>query len=175
WNKQRHRLHLRPGTRAHLGGAHHRTGGRRNDCGDHRYGSDRATAVDFGATPATSFTVDSPTQITAVAPAGTGTVQITTTTAGGTSNGIAFTYIPAPALTLAVPNTGLQAGGTTVVITGTDLTGTTSVDFGATPATSFTVDSPTQITAVSPAGTGTVQLTATTAGGTSNGLSFIYI
>ncbi|WP_406275660.1 IPT/TIG domain-containing protein [Nocardia sp. NBC_00881] len=134
-----------------------------------------ATAVNFGGTPATSFTVDSATQITAVAPAGTGTVQLTVTTAGGTSNGVAYTYIPAPTLAIALPNVGLEAGGTVVVLTGAGLTGATAVNFGGTPATSFTVDSATQITAVAPAGTGTVPLTVTTAGGTSNGLAYTYI
>jgi hypothetical protein len=136
-----------------------------------------ATAVNFGATPAASFTIDSPTQITAVAPAGTaGTVQITVTTAGGTSNGVAYTYIAVPTLTTAVPNVGSVTGGTTVVLTGTNLTGATAVNFGATPATSFTVDSATQITAVAPAGTaGTVQITVTTVGGTSNGVAYTYI
>ncbi|WP_459549879.1 beta strand repeat-containing protein [Nocardia sp. X0981] len=134
-----------------------------------------ATAVNFGATPATSFTVDSPTQITAVAPAGAGTVAVTVTTAGGTSNGVAYTYIPAPVLTAAVPNVGLEAGGTTVVVTGIGLSGASAVAFGGTPATSFTVDSDTQITAVAPAGTGTVQLTVTTPGGVSNGLAYTYI
>ncbi|WP_280299848.1 beta strand repeat-containing protein, partial [Nocardia abscessus] len=134
-----------------------------------------ATAISFGATPAASFTVDSATQITAVSPAGTGTVQVTATTVGGTSNGVAYTYIPVPALANVVPNSGPVAGGTTVVLTGTDLTGTTAVDFGATPAASFTVDSATQITAVSPAGTGTVQVTATTAGGTSNGVAYTFV
>ncbi len=135
------------------------------------------TAVDFGGTPATSFTVDSATQITALAPAGTaGTVQITATTSGGTSNGTAYTYIAVPTLLAAVPNVGPAAGGTTVVLAGTDLTGTTAVDFGGTPATSFTVDSAIQITAVAPAGTaGTVQITATTPGGTSNGVAYVYI
>ncbi|MGY2011691.1 beta strand repeat-containing protein, partial [Nocardia gipuzkoensis] len=134
-----------------------------------------ATAVTFGATPATSFTVDSATQITAVAPAGTGTVQATVTTVGGTSTGVTYTYVPTPALTTVVPNSGTAAGGTTVVLTGTDLTGATAVSFGATPAASFTVDSATQITAVSPAGTGTVQVTATTVGGTTNGVAYTYI
>ncbi|MFI2279871.1 beta strand repeat-containing protein [Nocardia beijingensis] len=138
-------------------------------------GLSTATAVTFGGTPATSFTVNSDTQITAVAPAGTGTVSVTVTTAGGTSNGVAYTYIPVPALTTAVPNVGSASGGTTVVLTGTGLTGTTAVAFGGTPATSFTVDSDTQITAVAPAGTGTVQVTATTPGGTSNGLTYTYI
>ncbi|MEU2121018.1 IPT/TIG domain-containing protein [Nocardia niwae] len=138
-------------------------------------GLSTATAVDFGGTPATSFTVNSDTQITAVAPAGTGTVQLTVTTAGGTSNGVAYTYIPLPALTAVVPNVGPASGGTTVILTGTGLTGATAVDFGGTPATSFTVNSDTQITAVAPAGTGTVQVTATTSGGTSNGVAYTYI
>ncbi|WP_199804909.1 IPT/TIG domain-containing protein, partial [Nocardia jinanensis] len=73
-----------------------------------------ATAVTFGATPATSFTVDSATQITAVAPAGTGTVQLTVTTAGGVSNGVGYTYVAVPALTTVVPNVGPASGGTTV-------------------------------------------------------------
>ncbi|MDN2502856.1 cell surface protein, partial [Nocardia nova] len=135
------------------------------------------TAVSFGGTPATSFTVDSATQITALAPAGTaGTVQVTVTTAGGTSNGVAYTYIAVPTLIAAVPTVGPVTGGTTVVLTGTDLSGATAVSFGGTPATSFTVDSATQITALAPAGTaGTVQITVTTAGGTSNGVAYTYI
>ncbi|MBS0582880.1 MAG: IPT/TIG domain-containing protein, partial [Proteobacteria bacterium] len=44
------------------------------------------TAVKFGATNAASFTVNSATQVTATAPAGSaGTVDVTVTTAGGTS------------------------------------------------------------------------------------------
>uniref|UniRef100_UPI000593C224 IPT/TIG domain-containing protein n=1 Tax=Nocardia exalbida TaxID=290231 RepID=UPI000593C224 len=115
------------------------------------------SAVTFGGTPATSFTVNSNTQVTAVAPAGTGTVQVTVTTAGGTSNGVSYTYVAVPTLSSVVPNSGPAAGGTTVVLTGTGFTGATAVTFGGTPATSFTVNSSTQITAVAPAGTGTVQ------------------
>jgi hypothetical protein len=48
------------------------------------------------------------------------------------------------------PNTGPVVGGTSVVITGRNFTGATAVMFGANAATSFTVDSDTQITAVSP-------------------------
>ncbi|MBF6254684.1 IPT/TIG domain-containing protein, partial [Nocardia farcinica] len=84
-----------------------------------------ASAVNFGGTPATSFIVNSDTQITAIAPAGTGTVQLTVTTPGGTSNGVAYTYVAVPTVTAAVPNAGVEAGGTTVVVTGTGLTGAT--------------------------------------------------
>ncbi|MFF9782913.1 IPT/TIG domain-containing protein [Streptomyces nigrescens] len=51
-----------------------------------------ATAVRFGATAATSFTVVWDTRITAVVPAGAaGPVQVTVTTVGGTSNPVSYT------------------------------------------------------------------------------------
>ena len=130
------------------------------------------TAVHFGATAAT-FTVNSDTSITAVSPAGSvGTVDITVTNAGGTSTTSAadrFTYDAVPTVTSVSPNAGPIAGGATVTITGTGLTGTTAVNFGGTPATSFVVHSNTSITAVSSAGpVGTVvNITVSTPGGTS--------
>ncbi|MDE3080795.1 MAG: cadherin-like beta sandwich domain-containing protein, partial [Paracoccaceae bacterium] len=54
------------------------------------------TAVSFGATAASAFTVNSATQITATAPAGSGTVDVRVTTGGGTSATNAsdrFTYL----------------------------------------------------------------------------------
>jgi hypothetical protein len=126
-----------------------------------------ATSVLFGNTPASNITVSSDrTQITATSPAGTGTVPITVTTAGGSAHD-QFTYIPPPTVTGISPSNGSSAGGTTVIITGTGFTGATGVSFGGTAASSFTVDSDTQITAVSPAGTGTGDITVTTAAGTS--------
>ena len=55
-----------------------------------------ATAVDFGSTKATSFTVVSDTEITAISPAGTGVVDVTVVTPGGTSatsSADQFTYV----------------------------------------------------------------------------------
>jgi hypothetical protein len=55
----------------------------------------RATAVQFGGTAATSFTVNSATSIAATAPAGSGTVDVTVTNSSGTSATSAvdqFTY-----------------------------------------------------------------------------------
>lgn len=133
-------------------------------------GFSSATVVTFGGTAAV-HTVISDTQITATSPAGAaGTVDVTVTTPGGTSAISAadrFTYVTAPVVTSISPNTGLRAGGTSVTINGTGLTGATAVNFGATPATSFTVNSASQITATSPAGSGTVDIRVTTAGGTS--------
>ncbi|MBF5002602.1 IPT/TIG domain-containing protein, partial [Nocardia sp. BSTN01] len=110
-------------------------------------------------------------------PAGSaGTVSVTVTTVGGTSNAVSYTYVAVPTLTTVAPNAGPVTGGTTVVLTGTNLTGATAVSFGGTPASSFSVDSATQITAVAPAGSaGTVSVTVTTVGGTSNAVSYTYV
>src|SRR5205823_3641635 len=117
-------------------------------------------------------TVNNATQITATAPAhAAGTVDVTVTTTGGTSaTGAAdqYTYVAAPTVTNVSPAAGTTAAGTSVTITGTNLTGAPAVSFGGTAATTFTVDSPTQITVTAPAhAAGTVDVTVTAAGGTS--------
>ncbi|MFI6364297.1 IPT/TIG domain-containing protein [Nocardia sp. NPDC050630] len=127
------------------------------------------TTVRSGTT-ATIFTIDSDTQITAIAPPETGTGQVTISNTGETSNGATYTYVTVPSSTSLAPITGPTAGGTTVTLTGTGLSGATGVDFGATPATSFTIVSNTQSTAIAPAGGGTVPVTVTSAAGSSNGL-----
>jgi len=86
--------------------------------------------------------------------------------AGG-SHDLAYSE-PIPTVAGVSPGTGSTAGGTSVTITGTNFEGATSVSFGASNATKFTVGSPTSITAISPAGTaGTVNVTVTTPAGTS--------
>ncbi|GGM62337.1 hypothetical protein GCM10007977_074890 [Dactylosporangium sucinum] len=128
-----------------------------------------ATAVAFGADAATSFTVDSDTQITAVAPAhAAGTVDVEVNTPDGTATAAnAYTYAAPPSVTSVSPTSGPAAGGTSVTITGSGLTGTTAVVFDGSPATSFTVNSGTSITAVTPAhAAGTVDLQVTGPGGT---------
>jgi alpha-tubulin suppressor-like RCC1 family protein len=75
---------------------------------------------------------------------------------------------PPPAITKVSPRRGPAGGGTTVTITGTNPTGATSVEFGSTPATSYTVNSPSSITATSPPETpGLVDVRVTTPNGTS--------
>jgi hypothetical protein len=73
----------------------------------------------------------------------------------------------APTVSALSPVSGPSTGGTSVTITGTNLTGATAVDFGSTPAKSFSVTSATSITAVSPAATSSVDVTVTTPSGTS--------
>ncbi|MEU2174758.1 IPT/TIG domain-containing protein [Nocardia sp. NPDC019219] len=81
----------------------------------------------------------------------------------------------APTLTSASPGSGPVIGGTTVILTGTNLTAATAVGFGAISATSFTIDSATRITAVSPPARGVVRITVTSPSGLSNGLPFTYV
>lgn len=65
-----------------------------------------------------------------------------------------FTYVtftgPTPTVDSLSVESGPSTGGTTVVITGTNFVDVTAVNFGAAPAASFTVNSTTQITAVTP-------------------------
>jgi len=73
-----------------------------------------------------------------------------------------------PAVARVSTTTGPSAGGTTVTITGTGFAGATLVAFGSIPASSFTVNSATQITATSPAETaGTVNVIVVTPRGIS--------
>ena len=127
------------------------------------------TSVTFGGTPATSFTVHSSTSITATAPAHAGgAVDVVVTTPAGTATlQGSYNYVGAPTLTGNAPNLGSINGGDSVDIAGTNFTGATSVTFGGTPATSFTVVSATLIVAVSPAhDAASVDLAVTTPAGT---------
>ena len=73
-----------------------------------------------------------------------------------------------PAIKKLAPKAGSRSGGTTVTITGSGFVAPVTVDFGSTPASGVTVNSPTSITATSPAGTpGVVDVTVTTSAGTS--------
>jgi alpha-tubulin suppressor-like RCC1 family protein len=130
-----------------------------------------ATAVSFGATEAASFTVNSPTSITATAPAGTGTVDVTVTTPSGRTPTGAFdryTFQAPPTVVKLAAKSGPVGGGTIVTITGTEFTGSTNVSFGHTSATEFEVHSPSSITAVAPpSAAGMVDITVTNTAATS--------
>ncbi|UPT69610.1 MAG: T9SS type A sorting domain-containing protein [Flavobacterium sp. JAD_PAG50586_2] len=76
-----------------------------------------------------------------------------------------------PTITSVTPASGCP--GTTVVITGTNFTNVTAVNFNGIAATSYTIDSATQITATIPNGNTNGAITVTTLGGTAtSGTSF---
>jgi hypothetical protein len=149
-----------------------------------------ATAVSFGAgITVTGFAVNSGTQISAnisiAAAAAPGARNVSVTTPGGTgtlNNGFTvISSVPAPTVTQLAPNSGNQTQTLDVTITGTNLTGATSVSFGAgITVSNYTVNSGTQITSnitIAAAATpGARNVSVTTPGGTgtlNNGFTVI--
>ncbi|HTU29617.1 MAG TPA: IPT/TIG domain-containing protein [Solirubrobacteraceae bacterium] len=133
-----------------------------------------SSTVHFGSAAAATVTYVSATRLTAVSPAeNAGTVDITVTTASGTSKIVkadhyTFKPPPKPTVTKVSPASGPTAGSTKVTITGKNFAASSSVQFGSTAATTVTYVSATKLTAVSPAESdGTVDVTVTTASGTS--------
>jgi|GEM_PF-5788593 len=130
-----------------------------------------ATAVSFGGIPAASYTIVSSTQITAVVgDAASG--QVSVTTPGGISTVNGFSFFKNPVITAFTPTTAKP--GQLVVITGTNLNGTTAVNFGGVPSSSFTVVSENSITAVVGSGA-TGQVSLSTPGGIAVADGFNYV
>jgi len=137
------------------------------------------SAVSFGGTAASGISVVSSTQVRCSSPAkSAGAYGVTATTGYGTSNSVTYTYVAppaAPTLSAIAPTSGTTAGGTACTLTGTSLTGCSSVSFGGTAATGISVVSSTQVRCSSPAkSAGTYGVTATTSYGTSNAVSYTY-
>ncbi|MGO8795696.1 MAG: choice-of-anchor tandem repeat GloVer-containing protein [Candidatus Sulfotelmatobacter sp.] len=124
-------------------------------------GFSSSSVVEFGGTPAIKVTLSGTTYLTATVPADalTGSVTVTTGTTTLTST---ETFKVLPTIT-SIPASG--SVGTPVEITGTGLTQTTKVTFGGVVATSFTVNSDTQVTATVPTGAKTGKIKVTTKGG----------
>ena len=126
------------------------------------------TSVDIGGTVATSLTVVSDSQLTVAAPAHVADlsdVVVHSPFGDATSTG-AYRFAVAPVVTTVSPSSGSSLGGTAVTIDGANFTGATTVEFGSTLGTVVTVVSDTQLTVLSPAGSGSdVGITVTGPGG----------
>ncbi|MHB1459799.1 MAG: IPT/TIG domain-containing protein [Armatimonadota bacterium] len=122
-----------------------------------------ATAVKFNGTAAAIFSVVSATSITATVPGGTTTGKVSVITPGGTVTSTGdYTVVPVPSVTSFAPLSGTV--GQVVTITGTNFTGTTSVNINGITAT-YTVVSAISITATVPSGATTGKISVTTPGG----------
>ena len=131
-----------------------------------------ATAVSFGGTPATGFTVDNDTQITATSPAGTGTVDVTVTTAGGTSvtsSADQFTYTVDVYIAVALQGGSRPDAGWVVPLTvkffapsADVLTGTPLFIFDLTTAKNVNGDTTTAIAQASGINSGIYDISAVT-------------
>ncbi len=125
------------------------------------------TSVTFGGTAGTGLTVNSSTSVTVTTPAkSAGAVDIVLTSDGITATAVnGYTYYAAPVLTSLDVSSGTLAGGTTVVISGSNLTSTTAVTFGGTTAT-ITDTGASSVTVTTPArSVGAVDVVVTTLGG----------
>ena len=137
----------------------------------------QAGTVKFGSTTASAVTWLGSGHIRATSPAAeSGTVHITASDAAGTSDtSSSDEYTYNPVLSSISPTNGPAAGGQSVTLTGAGLNGATNVSFGGTAASSFTVVNAGRIDATTPAHAGgTVSVTVTTSGGTSNGVSYTF-
>ncbi len=116
------------------------------------------TGVRFANDAAAAFTVNSDSQITAIVPSGAGNGPLTISRPGCPDvQTPAFTLLACPTITTFSPIFGTV--GATVVITGTNFTGTSAVKFANNVPASFTINSDTQITATVPAGAVTGPIT----------------
>jgi len=131
-----------------------------------------ATSVSFGGIAATSYNVNNVTTITATVSVTGTSGAVSVTTPGGTGTQDGFTFYPVPAITGFSPTSGTN--GNSIIITGTGFLGTTNVAFGGVSASSFTVNSSTQITATLGGGaSGTVGVTAPGGNATLDGFTFV--
>jgi len=124
-----------------------------------------ATAVTIGGKAVASFSVLSPTCISAVVGDGavSGTITVTTPGSTATSAGKFTVTASAPTVTTYAPASG--AVGTKVTVTGTNLTGATAVKFNGYASTSVVVLSATSLTATVPVGATTGNISVTTPAG----------
>lgn len=130
-----------------------------------------ASVVKFGSLNAASFTVDSNSQITAVAPNGVLTGTITVTAPAGT-------FITSTNFKV-VPNVsgftpGFGSVGNNVTVNGANFTGTTSVKFGGVSA-NFSGVSFGSLTAMIPAGATNAPISVTTGDGTGTSAQNFYV
>lgn len=134
-----------------------------------------ALSVQFGTNNAT-ITANTPTSITVVSPAGTGVVNVSVTTNGGTSNFLSYFYISPPIVTQLSSIYGPTAGGNTINIYGYNLATASSVSFGENAATP-TVINDGNLSITVPAGTsaGTVSVIVTAVGGSTASLDYVYV
>lgn len=117
------------------------------------------SSVTFGGTAAASYTVINDSTITAVVGTGsTGFIRVTNPVSSDTSKTMFTFAFVAPTIKSFIPSIG--ANGTRVTISGSHFSGTSSVSFGGTAATSYTVTSDSTITAIVGTGsTGAIRVT----------------
>lgn len=131
-------------------------------------GLQTTSGVRVGGVACTNVTVLTPTLVRATTPPGQpGEASVAVTTNGGTTLASSpFIYVQQQ-ITSVVPSVGPYSGGTPITVNGQFLAGATAVTVGGVPCTNVVSVSPTQVTAVTPAGSvGSADVVVTCAKGT---------
>jgi IPT/TIG domain len=111
------------------------------------------TSVKLGGVPATDVVVASDTKITVTTPAhSVGNARVRVSGPGRSSvPGVTYEFIDPPTVTGMSSPTGSTAGGTSVTVTGTNLSDPSNVRFDGIPAPSIAVVNATTLTVTTPA------------------------
>ncbi|MBC7448545.1 MAG: IPT/TIG domain-containing protein [Hymenobacteraceae bacterium] len=124
------------------------------------------TSVKLG-TVAAAYILNSPSQLTLTVPASATTGRVClTTSGGGMAQSEIYTVILPPTITSFTPAS--RPVGALVTINGTNLTGASTVSFGGTVASSYTVVSAAKITVTVPPGAITGNIAVINAAGTAS-------
>ena len=132
-----------------------------------------ATAVAFNGTNASSFTVNSDTQITVLVPVGASTGAIAVATPDGTAVSVDnYTVLVSQTPTITSFSPGSGGFGASITINGVNLIGATAVTFGGSSAQFTVSNSGRRITAFVPAGatSGSIVVTTPVGSATSAGI-----
>lgn len=140
------------------------------------YGTNFLTAhtVSIGNKAVTSFKVVSATQISGFVADGATDGKVVVSTLGGSSSFDGFRFISPPLISSFLPQSAIA--GVNVLITGANLGDVKGVSFGGKAASSFTIVSPTSISAVVAPGSASGNIVLTNPGGQAikEGFTFIY-
>lgn len=140
------------------------------------YGTNFLTThtVSIGNKAVTSFKVLSATHITAYVGDGASDGKVVVSTLGGSGSFDGFRFIFPPTISTFLPREAIA--GVSVLISGTNLGDVKGVSFGGKAAASFTILSPTSISAVVAAGSASGNISLTSPGGQAikEGFTFIY-
>lgn len=140
------------------------------------YGTNFLTthSVSVGNKAVTSFKVLSATHITAYVGDGASDGKVVVSTLGGSGSFDGFRFIFPPTISTFLPREAIA--GVSVLISGTNLGDVKGVSFGGKAAASFSILSPTSISAVVAAGSASGNISLTSPGGQAirEGFTFIY-
>lgn len=133
--------------------------------------------IDFGGISITNFMRINDNQISFTVPpmSSTDTMQVFLIGKKFISNALCYKYVLPMAISSIIPNEGPSSGNTTITILGSNLSSAQNIQFGSSVISSFQIIDDNTISFVAPPGSGTVNVSVTSYGGSSNVIAYSYI